>query len=56
MPVGHAAARYGVTRQTLYLWIGKGIVPIVRIGPARTIRVRVREADRLLLVRVKSGG
>jgi hypothetical protein len=38
-----------VDRRTFYRWIDKGIVPIVRVGPAQTIRVDVAEADRVLM-------
>lgn len=49
LTVSQAAVRYHVHPVTLWRWIGKGVVPVVRIGPAKRIRIRPAEADRVLL-------
>jgi excisionase family DNA binding protein len=47
MTVAEAAARYGLTRGFAYRWVRKGVFPIVRVGPARRIRIPVTAADRI---------
>jgi excisionase family DNA binding protein len=54
LSVAEVSARYRVTRQTIYLWIRKGALPVIRIGPGATIRVSQKQAD-ALLVRAESG-
>lgn len=49
LTVAQVAARYGVSTDSLYRWIEKGALPVVRIGPFRRIRIRARDADRLLV-------
>jgi excisionase family DNA binding protein len=49
LTVPQAAARYAVHPVTLWRWIAKGVVPVVRVGPSRRIRIRPRDADRVLV-------
>lgn len=50
LSVREAAVRYHVTIQTIYLWIRKGVVPVVRVGPGRrTIRLPRVDADAVLM-------
>jgi excisionase family DNA binding protein len=47
MTVAAAATRYGLTRPFAYRWVRKGVLPVVRVGPTRRIRIPVAAADRI---------
>lgn len=51
MTIAEVSRVYGIKRQTLYLWIEKGLVGHVLVGPCRTKRIPRDEARRLFQTR-----
>lgn len=48
MTVRQVAELSGVDRVTVWRWVEKGVVPAVRIGPTRRIRITREVVDRCI--------